>query len=105
MIKNQRGGIKMKAIDNKELILALEELEKEKGIKKEYVWQHKNIQTKKIKKGVVQMLNEEICKVRDKLNKSIEKNVDYAIIYKISVELDILIAKYYNEEFIEAKKA
>ena len=26
---------KMKAIDNKELILALEELEKEKGIKKE----------------------------------------------------------------------
>ena len=50
------------------------------------------------------MLNEEICKVRDKLNKSIEKNVDYAIIYKISVELDILIAKYYNEEFIEAKK-
>ena len=29
------GGIrKMKAIDNKELILALEELEKEKGIKK-----------------------------------------------------------------------
>ena len=28
---------KMKAIDNKELILALDELEKEKGIKKEYV--------------------------------------------------------------------
>ena len=26
----------MKAIDNKQLILALEELEKEKGIKKEY---------------------------------------------------------------------
>ena len=69
------------------------------------IWQHKNIHKKKIKKGVVQMLNEEICKVRDKLNKSIEKNVDYAIIYKISVELDILIAKYYNEEFIEAKKA
>ena len=51
------------------------------------------------------MLNEEICKVRDKLNKSIEKNVDYAIIYKISVELDILIAKYYNVELLEAKKA
>ena len=50
------------------------------------------------------MLNEEICKVRDKLNKSIEKNVDYAIIYKISVELDILIAKYYNEEIIECSK-
>lgn len=43
--------------------------------------------------------------MRDKLNKSIEKNVDYAIIYKISVELDILIAKYYNEELLEAKKA
>ena len=27
----------MKAIDNKELILALEELEKEKGIKKDYL--------------------------------------------------------------------
>ena len=27
----------MKAIDNKELILALEDLEKEKGIKKEYL--------------------------------------------------------------------
>lgn len=34
-----KGGRKMKneAIDNKELILALEELEKEKGIKKEYL--------------------------------------------------------------------
>lgn len=50
------------------------------------------------------MLNEEICKVRDKLNKSIEKNVDYEIIYKISVELDILIAKYYNEEILKAEK-
>ena len=51
------------------------------------------------------MLNDEICKVRDKLNKSIEKNLDYEVNYKISVELDILIAKYYNEEFIEVKKA
>lgn len=50
------------------------------------------------------MLNEEICKVRDKLNKSIEKNVDYSIIYKISVELDILIAKYYNEKLIKEKE-
>lgn len=51
------------------------------------------------------MLNEEICKVRDKLNKSIEKNVDYEVIYKISVELDILIAKYYNEEFFKVENA
>ena len=50
------------------------------------------------------MLNEEICKVRDKLNKSIEKNVDYDIIYKISVELDVLIAKYYNEEILNIEK-
>ena len=42
------------------------------------------------------MLNDEICKVRDKLNKSIENNKDYSEIYKISVELDDLIAKYYN---------
>jgi len=37
MNKFNKGGVKMKAIDNKELILALEELEKEKGIKKEYM--------------------------------------------------------------------
>ena len=51
------------------------------------------------------MLNEEICRVRDKLNKSIEKNVDYSIIYKISVELDMLIAKYYNDKLIKEKSA
>ncbi len=44
------------------------------------------------------MLNEEICKTRDRLNKSIENNLDYNIIYKISVELDILIAKFYKEK-------
>ena len=43
------------------------------------------------------MLNDEICKLRDKLNKSIEENADYEEIYKISVSLDELIAKYYNE--------
>ena len=31
----------MKAIDNKELIIALEDLEKEKGIKKEYLQESK----------------------------------------------------------------
>ncbi len=50
------------------------------------------------------MLNEEICKVRDKLNKSIEENVDYSAIYKISVELDMLIAKYYNEKLIKENR-
>ena len=43
------------------------------------------------------MLNDEICKVRDKLNKAIEKNEDYDEIYKISVELDKLIAKFYQK--------
>ena len=46
------------------------------------------------------MLNDEICKVRDKLNKSIEENKDYDEIYKISVELDELIAKFYREKNI-----
>lgn len=43
------------------------------------------------------MLNDEICKKRDELNKSIENNDDYDKIYKISVELDELIARYYME--------
>ena len=47
-------------------------------------------------KGVSEMLNDEICKLRDKLNKSIEQGEDYSIIYKLSVELDELIAKYYS---------
>lgn len=42
------------------------------------------------------MLNDEICKLRDKLNKSIISGEDYSVIYKLSVELDELIAKYYK---------
>ena len=42
------------------------------------------------------MLDDIICKKRDELNKSIEDGKDYEIIYKISVELDELIAKYYR---------
>ena len=45
------------------------------------------------------MLNEEICRLRDKLNESIEKKKDYSVIYEISVELDKLIAKFYKEKF------
>lgn len=44
------------------------------------------------------MLNDEIRKKREELNKSIEENKSYDIIYKISVELDELIAKYYKEK-------
>ena len=42
------------------------------------------------------MLNDEICKLRDKLNKSIEENASYDEIYKISVELDELIVRFYR---------
>ena len=49
-------------------------------------------------KGERQMLNDEICKVRNKLNKSIEEEKDYEEIYKISVELDELIAKFYSKK-------
>ena len=51
----------------------------------------------KEKEGVDSMLNDEICKLRDKLNESIEAGEDYSIIYQISVELDELIAEYYRE--------
>lgn len=43
------------------------------------------------------MLNEDICKLRDKLNKSIEENKDYKVIYQLSIELDELIVKYYKD--------
>lgn len=42
------------------------------------------------------MLNEEICKLREQLNESIISGQDYMITYKLSVELDELIAKYYR---------
>ena len=52
------------------------------------------------------MLNDEIRKKREELNKSIEENRDYDYIYKLSVELDELIAEYYklNEPKEEEKK-
>ena len=43
------------------------------------------------------MLNDEICKLREKLNKSIEQGDDYSITYKLSVELDELISNYYKK--------
>ena len=44
------------------------------------------------------MLNDEICKLREKLNNSIINGEDYEKTYKISVELDQLIAEYYKIE-------
>lgn len=43
------------------------------------------------------MLNDEICKLRDKLNKSIENGEDYSVTYELSIELDELIAQYYRK--------
>ena len=43
------------------------------------------------------MINDEICKLRDKLNKSIENNDPYEVTLKISEELDKLIAQYYED--------
>ena len=43
------------------------------------------------------MLDDEICKLRDKLNKSIENGEDYSVIYQLSIELDELIAQYYDK--------
>ena len=51
---------------------------------------------KNVKKGVDSMLNDEICKLRDELNKSIETDQDYETIYELSVKLDKLIEKYYG---------
>ena len=50
------------------------------------------------------MINDEICKLREALNKSIIEGEDYSVVYKISVELDELIAKYYQETKKEKQK-
>ena len=42
------------------------------------------------------MLTDEICKLRDKLNKSIERGDDYSVTYKLSTELDELNVQYYK---------
>lgn len=49
------------------------------------------------------MLNYEISKKREELNKSIEEGQDYSVTYRISVELDELIAQYYRNLNDESK--
>lgn len=44
------------------------------------------------------MLDEKICKLREELNNSILEGKDYNIIYKLSTDLDDLIAEYYSEK-------
>ena len=60
-----------------------------------------NVREKRLKniferRSDFQMLNDEICKLRDELNKSIEEGKDYSIIYDLSIKLDKLIAEYYK---------
>lgn len=50
------------------------------------------------------MLNDEICKLREKLNQSIINGESYDITYKLSIELDELIAKYYREDITKQNK-
>ena len=51
------------------------------------------------------MLNDEICKLREKLNESIITGQDYMVTYKLSIELDELIAEYYRRsKMIEKQK-
>lgn len=58
----------------------------------------------KIIKGEIKMLNDEICNLRNKLNKSIEDGEDYSVIYQLSVELDDLIANFYSDRSLEEVK-
>lgn len=49
------------------------------------------------------MLNDEICKLRDRLNESIITGENYSVIYQLSIELDELIAEYYKNNKIKNK--
>ena len=44
------------------------------------------------------MIDKKIYELREKLNQSIINGEDYDVIYKISIELDDLIAYYYSQE-------
>lgn len=44
------------------------------------------------------MLIDQICSLRDKLNKSILTE-DYEYTYELSIELDELIAEYYKQNY------
>jgi len=50
------------------------------------------------------MLNEKICKLREELNESIVNGNDYSVTYKLSIQLDDLIAEYYQKNMLISKK-
>jgi len=45
-------------------------------------------------------MEEEIINLREKLNKKIENEEKYEIIYKLSIELDELISKVYKNNIL-----
>ena len=47
------------------------------------------------------MLDEEILELRRKLDESIAKEKNYDKTYRLSVELDDLISKYYNKKLMK----
>ena len=49
------------------------------------------------------MIDEEILELRRKLDKSIIEEQNYEKTYKLSIELDDLIAKYYNKKLKKNK--
>lgn len=49
------------------------------------------------------MIDEEILELRRKLDKSIIEEQNYEKTYKLSIELDDLIAKYYNKKLKKSK--
>ena len=46
---------------------------------------------------MIGLINKKICKLREKLNKSIQNGENYDKIYEISIELDELITEYYKD--------
>ena len=44
------------------------------------------------------MLDQEILELRRKLNESVTNDKDYKKTYRLSIELDELIAEYYNKK-------
>ena len=54
------------------------------------------------KEMMVTMLIDQICELRDKLNKSILTE-DYDVTYELSIKLDKLIAQFYKQD-VKLKK-
>lgn len=49
-------------------------------------------------------INDKIEKLRDRLNKSVREDDNYAVVYDLSTKLDILINIYYNKEYPKRNK-